>query len=77
MRQKIGTALHTHLVVRLKEAAEKNGRAMNELIEEALEQYLAMLESGQRMALVDSTAGKYKVSKEQFAMAMDEDVHGS
>lgn len=75
MRRKIGTALHEHLVVRLKEISVREGRAMNELIEEALERYLATLERRSGPSLVQATAGKYKVSPEDFKTVMEEDFY--
>lgn len=75
MRQKIGTALHSHLVVRLKELAAEEGRAMNEIIEDALEAYLLLRERDARVDLVRRTAGKYKVTDEQFRAVMEEDMY--
>lgn len=76
MRQKIGTALHQHLLVRLKEVAREEGKAMNELIEEALERFLVSREDQVRVDLVEATAGRYGVSDEQFSAVMEEDLYG-
>ena len=75
MRKKIGTALHEHLVVQLKEIAAREGRQFNELLEDAIERYLSSRNRDARVSLVDATAGKYRVSKKQLEEVMAEDMY--
>jgi len=77
MRRKVGTALHEHIVARLRSLAERENRSMNDLIEEALERYLTRKEHGEIPSLAASTRGTYKVTDEQFRHVMEEDPVGS
>ena len=74
MRQKIGTALHEHLVLRMRSIAVEEGRPFNELLEEAIEVFLARrrFPAG---SVVDATAGIYRVDDLQFEAVMEEDLH--
>jgi hypothetical protein len=73
MRRKIGTALHAHLVADLKRLAVEEGRSFNELLEQAIEAFLTRrrLKGG---TVVDSSAGTYRVTDEQFRAVMDEEL---
>lgn len=75
MRRKVGTALHEHLVMQLKTLAAGDGRPLNELIEEALERYLAQRELETGGAIVSATEGAYAVTDEQFDTVMAEESH--
>jgi hypothetical protein len=75
MRTKVGTALHEHLLVRLRDRAAKDKRPLNELLEEAIVRYLEQREREVSGSLVSATAGSYRVDDSQFRAAMDEDFH--
>jgi len=60
----------------MKSLAAEEGRPFNELLEEAIEVFLAR----RRFAagsVVDATAGTYRVDEEQFAAVMEEELHGA
>lgn len=74
MRRKIGTTLDAALYERAKEAARREGRSLNEVIEEALAHYVARDDS--RASLVEQTRGSFKVSERIFRAVLDEDLYG-
>jgi molybdenum-dependent DNA-binding transcriptional regulator ModE len=73
MRKKIGTLLDERLVKRAQGRAAQEGKAFNDLLEAALEAYLARhsVVSGQR--LVDESWGAFRVSRRQLAEALKAD----
>jgi len=75
MRKKVGTALHEHLIIQLRVLAASDDRPLNELIEEALERYLAQRELGTGGSVVSATEGTYAVTDDQLATVMAEDSY--
>lgn len=74
MKRKVGTTLDTTLYQRAKEAARRQGRSVNEVIEEALTRYIASDSS--RPSLVEQTRGTFKVSEKAFRSVLEEDFYG-
>lgn len=74
MRRKIGTTLDATLYQRAREAARRQGRGINEVIEEALARFLAGGTS--RASVAAQTKGSFKVSEKAFRAALDEDLYG-
>jgi hypothetical protein len=77
MRTKLGTSLKENLVVRAKVAAAREGRRFNDVVEDALEQYLARQRFHPRESLVRATAGKYKVAKKVLRAIVEEDIYAA
>jgi len=73
MRRKLGTLLDERLLTRAKGRAAREGKALNELLEAALEAYLTQppARSGQR--LVDEGWGAFRVTRRQLAEALRDD----
>jgi hypothetical protein len=77
MRTKLGTSLKENLVVRARVTAAREGRRFNDIIEEALEQYLARRGPEAGGSVVQATAGKYRVSRKVLRAIMEEDFHAA
>lgn len=75
MRRKIGTTLDATIYQRAKEAARRQGRSVNEVIEEALARYIASDSS--RLSLVEQTRGSFQVSEKTFRAVLEEDFYGA
>lgn len=75
MRRKVGTTLDATLYQRAREAARRQGRGINEVIEEALARFLASGETS-RTSVAAQTKGSFKVSEKALRAALDEDLYG-
>ncbi len=75
MRRKIGTALDETLYQRAKDAARRQGRSVNGVIEDALARYLAS--DSPRPSLVEQTRGSFQVSEKTFRAVLEEDFYGA
>lgn len=74
MRRKVGTTLDATLYQRAKEAARRQGRSINDVIEEALARFLAGGTS--RTSVTAQTKGSFKVSEKALRAALDADLYG-
>jgi hypothetical protein len=72
MKRKIGTTIEEHLYRRAKEAAQRQGRSLNDLIAEAIEQTLSR--SG-GASVVAETKGTYKISPRTLRRVLEEDIY--
>jgi hypothetical protein len=72
MRTKIGTALDRDLLRRARSAAAREGKRLNQLIEEALSEHLAR-RSSPGTSVVARTAGNLKLSKAQVDRILREE----
>ncbi len=75
MRRKVGTTLDSTLYRRAKEAARRQGRNINEVIEEALARFLLM--ENTRASVAAQTKGSFKVSAKALRAVLDEDLYGT
>jgi hypothetical protein len=73
MKRKVGTTIEERLYRRAKEAAQRQGRSVNDLIAEALEQTLSR--SGGGASVVAETKGTYKVSPRTLRRVLEEDIY--
>ena len=76
MRKKIGTALHEHLIVSMKELASVDGVSLNELLEEAIVEYLTQRRKGGGQSFLERTRGSVRLPPEVVAEIMSEDLYG-
>ena len=74
MRRKIGTLLDERLLKRAKGRAAREGKALNELLEAALEAYLARGSARSSRRLVDEGWGAFRVTRRQLTEALKHDV---
>jgi len=74
MRRKIGTTLDAALYRRAKETARRQGRGLNEVIEEALARFLAADTS--RVSIAAQTRGSFTVSERALRTVLSEDLYG-
>ena len=74
MRRKIGTALHEHLIVDMKELARKQGVPLNELLEEAIIEYLYK-RRGTNDSYLKRTKGSVRLPPQVIDDIMKEDLH--
>ena len=74
MRRKIGTALDERLIVQAKHLAAREGRPLNDVLEDALRRYLALRRSKGGGSLVRRTAGAYRIEPGQLQQVMEEDL---
>ena len=74
MRRKIGTLLDERLLKRAKERAAREGKALNELLEAALEAYLARGSARSSRRLVDEGWGAFRVTRRQLTEALRHDL---
>ena len=70
MRRKVGTLLDERLLKRAKGRAAREGKALNELLEAALEAYLARQPVRSREHLVDEGWGAFRVTRRQLREAL-------
>lgn len=75
MRKKIGTALHEHLIVSMKELASAHGVPLNELLEEAIVDYLSKRGQGDGPTFLERTRGSVRLPPEAVAEVMQEDLY--
>lgn len=73
-RKKIGTLLDERLVRRAKGRAAQEGKAFNELLEAALEAYLARQSVMSSQRLVTEGWGAFRVTRRQLADALRDDI---
>lgn len=73
MRRKIGTLIDDRLLERAKGRASREGRAFNELLEAALEAYLAPRSARSCRRLVEEGWGAFRVSRRQLTEALKGD----
>jgi len=74
MRRKVGTLLDDRLLERAKGRAAREGKALNELLEAALEAYLARGGTRSRRRVVDEAWGAFRVTRRQLSEALKHDV---
>ncbi|RME23032.1 MAG: ribbon-helix-helix protein, CopG family [Deltaproteobacteria bacterium] len=72
MRRKVGTALDERLIAQVKMLAAREGRPLNDVIEEALRRYLASRQEGDG-SVVRETAATYTVTPQQLKHVLEED----
>lgn len=75
MRKKIGTALHEHLVVEMKELAGADGVSFNELLEEAIVEYLTRRRKGSAQSFLERTRGSVRLPPQVIEEIIHEDLH--
>ncbi|UCD84822.1 MAG: hypothetical protein JSU92_01140 [Deltaproteobacteria bacterium] len=64
MKKKIGTIMEEDILNRAKWTALKEGKKLNQLIEDALESYIKEKDKGRRdKSIVQATKGVFKVNK--------------
>lgn len=73
MRQKVGTSISRPLLMRARLFALRQGKPLNEVIEEALEQYLAKAEARGGKSVVEATRGVLPASPEVVRGILEED----
>ena len=56
-------------------AANRTGKKLNELLEEAVTQYLAHLEPASHVDMVSRTWGSYRIDGRSLKRLMDEDIY--
>jgi hypothetical protein len=74
MRRKIGTLLDERLLKRAKERAAREGKALNEILEAAIEAYLARPPVRSSQRLVDEGWGAFRVPRHQLTAALKGDL---
>jgi hypothetical protein len=75
MRKKIGTALHEHLIVSMKELANADGVSLNELLEEAIVDYLTQRRQQGGQSFLQRTRGSVRLPPEIVEQIMGEDLY--
>lgn len=73
MKRKVGTTVDAALYQRAKETARRQGRSLNEVIEEALGRYVTGA-TGSSIAV--QTRGSFKVSERVLRRVLEEDLYG-
>ena len=73
MRRKIGTLIEERLLTRAKGRAAREGKALNELLEAALEAYLTRGPVQSSRHLVEAGWGAFRVTRRQLAEALKHD----
>lgn len=73
MKRKVGTTLDAGLYQRAKETARRQGRSLNEVIEEALGRYVT---GATGSSIVAQTRGSFKVSGRVLRRVLEEDLYG-
>ena len=71
MRRKVRVTLDSTLYQRAKEAARRQGRGIDEVIEEALAWFL--MSEASRASIAAQTRGTFKVSKKALRAVVNED----
>ena len=74
MRRKIGTLLEERLLKRAKGRAAREGKALNELLEAALEAYLSRGADRSSRRLVEQGWGAFRVTRRQLTEALKHDL---
>ena len=74
MRRKIGTLLDERLLKRAKGRAVREGKSLNELLEAALEAYLARRSARSSRRLVDEGWEAFRVTRRQLTEALRHDL---
>ena len=70
---KVGTVLDETLYQRVQEAAQAQGQTISHVLEEALRLYLERRADG--VSLVRETFGKYRLSREDWEIIMEDDPY--
>ncbi|MFN3476246.1 MAG: hypothetical protein ACK4Z6_01640 [Candidatus Methylomirabilales bacterium] len=74
MRKKVGTILPEELLVKARLLAVKEGKRLNQLLEEALREYLAKREErGSTRSIVEETKGALKADEKLVAEILQEE----
>lgn len=74
MRKKVGTILPEELLVKARLLAVKEGKRLNQLLEEALREYLAKREErGSTRSIVEETKGALKADEKLVAAILQEE----
>jgi hypothetical protein len=73
MRAKIGTALDSDLLRRARSMAKREGKRLNQVIEEALTEHLARSASASGLSVVARTAGSLKISNDELDRILHEE----
>lgn len=76
-RVKVGTSLEERLLQRARDAARREGRSLNDLLEEALGLYLAREDRVSEGGWADRTAGSYRLSRELLEAALHDDLYAT
>lgn len=74
MRKKVATTMDASLYERAKEQARKEGRPLNDLLEQALRRYLEA--AGRTRSVVRETAGAFNVPAEFVMEIAEADLYG-
>jgi len=74
MKRKIGTTIDATLYEQTKNVARRQGRSVNDVIQEALARYIAG--SGSRSSIVEQTRGSFRVSERMLRAVLEEDLYG-
>jgi len=75
MKRKIGTTIDATLYEQTKDVARRQGRSVNDVIQEALARYIAG--SGSRPSIVEQIRGSFRVSEKMFRAIREEDLYGA
>ncbi|HLC43317.1 MAG TPA: hypothetical protein VJO34_17035 [Methylomirabilota bacterium] len=74
MRQKIGTALDGDLLQRAKVHAAQEGKALNELLEDALKVYLSRRSGASPKRVVEESWGVVKMTPKELRKALQVEI---
>lgn len=74
-RIKVGTSVEESLLQQAKEAAARQGRSLNDVIEEALTLYLARTDRVCDVGWTERTAGTYRLSPKLMEAVLHDDPH--
>ena len=73
MRKKVGTILPEELLVKARLLAVKEGKKLNQLLEEALKEYLKREERGSTRSIVEETKGALRADEKLVAEILQEE----
>lgn len=76
-RIKVGTSLEESLLQQAKEAAAREGRSLNDVVEEALTLYLARTDRVCDVGWTGRTAGTYRLSPDLMETVLHDDPYGT
>ena len=74
MRQKVGTVLDEGILKRAKVRAAQEGKAFNELLEEALQAYLSRHGASSARRLVEEGWGVFRVTPKELKEALKGEI---
>lgn len=73
MKRKIGMTIDAMLYERLEDIARRQGRRVNDVIEEALARHVDGIRS--RPSIVEQTRGSFRVPVKAFRAVLEEDLY--